>query len=217
MKSTNTNEIQTTGDQPVAIKSAGPPRQRVLCLAMAALAGFATSAQAAIPVGASGSGTLTFDSAPAATEWSMLSVSGAAGDVTTDAGLDSAMISIVASGITGPLATQAGSGTNGSAYWRSGDQKLGTQPTGNKMTLLMATLQNTSGDTINGLTVAYTLGLPTVNPAEEIKGHRVYWSNTGATGSWTAAGDNLLTATGTTPISMDLTSLAWGDGETLGG
>ncbi|MCX6879975.1 MAG: hypothetical protein NTW21_40170 [Verrucomicrobia bacterium] len=42
MKSTNTNEIQTTGDQPVAIKSAGPPRQRVLCLAMAALAGFAT-------------------------------------------------------------------------------------------------------------------------------------------------------------------------------
>ena len=160
MKSTNPNKIQTTGDQPVAIKSANPPRRLLRCLAMAALAGFATSAQAAIPVGASGSGTLTFDSLPAATEWAMLSVTGGAGDVTTDAGLDGAMSSIAASGITGTLATQAGSGTNGSAYWRSGDLKLGTQPTGNKMTLLMATLQNTSGGAINGLTVAYTLGLP---------------------------------------------------------
>ncbi|MCX6879979.1 MAG: InlB B-repeat-containing protein [Verrucomicrobia bacterium] len=43
MKSRNTNEIQTTGDQPVAIRSAGPPRQRVLCLAIAALAGLAST------------------------------------------------------------------------------------------------------------------------------------------------------------------------------
>ena len=47
MKSTNTNEIQTTGDQPVAIKSASPPLKRVLCLAMAALAGFVAHAAAA--------------------------------------------------------------------------------------------------------------------------------------------------------------------------
>jgi uncharacterized repeat protein (TIGR02543 family) len=48
MKSTNTNKIQTTGDLPVAIKAESPPRRRTLCLAMAALAGFAASAQAAI-------------------------------------------------------------------------------------------------------------------------------------------------------------------------
>ncbi|MCX6878112.1 MAG: autotransporter-associated beta strand repeat-containing protein [Verrucomicrobia bacterium] len=47
MKATNTNEIQPTGVQPVAIKSASPPRRRVLCLTMAALAGFVTSTQAA--------------------------------------------------------------------------------------------------------------------------------------------------------------------------
>ena len=46
MNSTNTNEIRTTGDHPVAIKSASPPLKRVLCLAMATLAGFAADAAA---------------------------------------------------------------------------------------------------------------------------------------------------------------------------
>ena len=46
MKSTNTNKIQTTGDHPVAIKSANPPSRLLRCLAMAALAGFASSVSA---------------------------------------------------------------------------------------------------------------------------------------------------------------------------
>ncbi|MCX6873308.1 MAG: Ig-like domain-containing protein [Verrucomicrobia bacterium] len=192
-----------------------PLDKLVRSLALAALAGFATNAHAAIPVGAAGSGTFTFDALPTASEWSMLSVSGGSGDVETDAALDTAMSTIAASSIAGTLASQAGSGTNGSAYWRSGDLKLGTQPTGNKMTLLMARLQNSSGDTIDSLTVAYTLGLPTVTPGELIKGHRLYWSKTGAAGTWTAAGDYLLAATGTKAISFDLAPLAWGDGETL--
>jgi autotransporter-associated beta strand protein len=171
---------------------------------------------AGITVGASGSGTLTFGALPPASEWSTLSVTGAAGDLADDAGLDSAMSTIAASTITSALVTQAGSGTIGSAYWRSGDFKLGTQPTGNKMTLLMATLVNTSGGTIDSLTVSYTMGMPTVTPAEEIKGHRVYWSKTGAAGSWTAVGDQLLTtAGGTLAVNFDMGPLAWSDGGTL--
>ncbi|MCX6879503.1 MAG: autotransporter-associated beta strand repeat-containing protein [Verrucomicrobia bacterium] len=48
MKTTKTNEIQTTGDQPVANKPATPPGRLLWHLAMAALAGFATNAQADI-------------------------------------------------------------------------------------------------------------------------------------------------------------------------
>ena len=126
------------------------------------------------------------------------------------------MSGIAASSITTVLGTQAGSGTAGNAYWRSGDQKLGTQPTGNKMTLLMAALQNNSGSTLDALTVSYMLGLPTVTPGEAIKGHRLYWSKTGAAGSWTAVGDYLLTTAGsTTNVNASLASLAWVNGGTL--
>jgi uncharacterized repeat protein (TIGR02543 family) len=46
MKSTNPNNLRTTGDKPVAIKSASPPRRLLRGLAIAALAGFASSAWA---------------------------------------------------------------------------------------------------------------------------------------------------------------------------
>jgi hypothetical protein len=168
-----------------------------------------------IGVGASGSGTITFDTLPGVSQWSTLSVTGGSGDVENDAGLDTAMSSIAASTITTTLATQAGSSTNQLAYWRS-DMKLGTQPTGNKMTLLMAKLANTSGGTIESLTASYTMGMPTVTPGEAIKGHRVYWSKTGAAGSWTAVGDYLLTTAGTTlAVNCDMAPLAWGNGENL--
>ena len=167
-----------------------------------------------ILVGPSGSGTLTFDTLPSVNQWSTLSVAGGAADVEGDAALDAAMSSIAASSISTALGTQAGSGAIGNAYWRSGDQTLGTQPTGNKMTLLMATLQNNSGGTIDGLTVAYTLGVA-LTPGEAIKGHRVYWSKTGAAGSWTAVGDYLLAAPGSTNVTFNMTFLAWPNGGTL--
>ena len=167
-------------------------------------------------VGAAGSDTITFDTRPDASQWSTLSVSGAATDLTTDADLDAAMNDIAANMITGTLATQAGSGANAIAYWRSDDLKLGIQPAGNKMTLLMATLRNTSGGPMDGLTVSYTMGLPAVTPAETIKGLRVYWSKTGAAGSWTAAGNFILTdAGGVLKAHCNLAPLLWEDGQTL--
>ncbi len=159
-------------------------------------------------------GTWTFNTLPSVSEWSTLSVAGVSGDVEVDTGLDSPMNSIAAASINTPLGTQAGSGAGGNAYWRSGNQKLGTQPTGNMMTLLMATLQNTWGSTLNGLTVSYTLGLA-LTPGESIKGHRLYWSMTGAVGSWTPVGTYLLTSTGSTTVNANMTLPAWANGNTL--
>jgi hypothetical protein len=173
---------------------------------------------AGIAVGALGSDTIPFDTLPGASQWSTLSVSGSAADLTGDSDLDSAMSDIAATMITGTLATQAGSGTNPIAYWRPDDLKLGIQPTDNKMTLLMATLRNTSGSAMDGLTVSYTLGLPTVTvtPAETIKGLRVYWSKTGTVGSWTVARDFVLTAAGgLLRANCNLAPLVWEDGQPL--
>jgi hypothetical protein len=167
-----------------------------------------------ILIGPSGSEVQTFGTAPSTTRWATLSVAGAAADVTSAGGIDSAMASIAAGNIITALGSQAGSGTSGNAYWRSGDLKLGTQPTGNKMTLLMAKLQNDSGGTIDGLNVAYALGVA-LTPGEEISGHRVYWSKTGLAGSWTAAGDFLRTTQGTTAVSFSIPSLAWANGDSL--
>lgn len=167
-----------------------------------------------ILIGPAGSGVQTFDTAPPAIPWSTLSVTGSPADVSSESTMDTAMSSITSANINAVLGTQAGSGTAGNAYWRSGDQKLGTQPTGNKMTLLMATLQNDSGGTLNGLTVAYTLGLA-LTPGEAIKGHRLYWSMTGAVGSWTPTGTYLRTSPGSTTINANMALPAWANGSIL--
>jgi len=173
-----------------------------------------TVGPAPIIFSASGAPLQTFDALSPVTQWSTLSVAGAAGDVTTDAGLDTMMTGIAASSISTTLGSQAGSGTTGNAYWRSGDQKLGTQPTGNKATLLMARIYNNAGSTVTSVLLTYTLGV-TVTPAEEIKGHRLYWSKTGLAGSWTAVGDSTLAAPGSTTVSTTLNSLNWANGSLL--
>jgi hypothetical protein len=53
----------------------------------------------------------------------------------------------------------------------------------------MATLENTSGQTANSLTVAYNLTQGGTANAEQVPGHRVYYSLTGAAGSWAAFND----------------------------
>lgn len=189
---------------------------RVLAVMFALLGSAMTQADAAIAVGASGSGTLTFDTLPASSQWATLSFGTGAGDIEGDAALDAAMSGISASSITSTLGQKPGSGTSGPAYWRSGDLKLGTQPTGNAMTLLMAKLQNTAGTTVEALLISYQLGMPTLAPGEQLNGHRVYWSKSGTAGSWNVLGNQLLTVTGgTKTVNIPLTSLAWANGEML--
>ena len=158
-----------------------------------------------ISLGVFGTGIQTFGSLPPVNEWTTLSVAGLSSSVEHPSGFDVLMAGLAASDISAPLPSQAGSGAQGQAYWRSANQKLGTEPTGNQATLLMASLRNTSGSPINGLTVAYTLGGATAAPTESLKGHRIYWSLTGLAGSWTAAGDSTLaTAGGTLNVALNL-------------
>lgn len=186
-----------------------------------------------IPVSATGTGTLTFGTLPAASQWSTFSVPGTNTDIQNSlpADMDTAMSAtpqafvtggaITASQITTALVSKAASSTGVLAYWRSAGtspQALCTQPTGNSMTLLMGTFKNTSGNTINELAVSYTLGLASVTGvADEIKGHRIYYSLTGAAGSWIAVGNQLITTGTTRDVSFLLSStpLAWANNALL--
>ena len=171
-----------------------------------------------IAVGVSGSGVLSFDSLPPSTQWTTLSVAGGSGDVSDSGTMDSAMAVIAASSISTVMASQADNTTRQVAFWRSDLGKLETYSAGsNKMALLMAKLENTSGSSIDKMDVAYKLGVLSSTPAEQINGHRVYWSKTGATSSWTAAGNFEQTAIGTSDVSLELNMSGdpWLNGELL--
>ena len=185
-----------------------------------------SSAFAAIPVGVSGSGVLTFDTLPSVTEWATMSVPGANSDILTypDADMDLAMSAtppayviggaITAAQINFSLLTKASSSKDTLAYWRSAQKSLCTQPTDNSMTLLMGTFQNTSGGTVTDLAVSYTLALVGVSGvADEIKGHRIYYSKTGAAGSWMVVGNQ--TTLNTRQVAFNLSSLAWENNDLL--
>jgi hypothetical protein len=176
-----------------------------------------TVAVAAPPilVGASGVGPLTFGALPPKSEWSTLTAGGGSGYPSSDATMDSYMSAIGASSINAELFSTNNNTANGKAIWRSDVLTLFTRPTGNAMTLLMATLRNVSGSTIATLSVSYTLTAEsTTPPVEEVPGHRVYWSKTGAAGSWVALGDYAV-VTGSATISFNLPGIAWANGETL--
>lgn len=158
--------------------------------------------------------TMTFDAAPPMAQWSTYSVPGTPA-AQSYAEMDNTMATIAAATIATALGTQVASGTSSNAYWRSSDQKLGTQPTGNRATLLMATLVNDAGVEVLQLDVAYTLGLASVTPSEANKGHRVYWSRTGLASNWTAIGFYSLAAPGTITNRLLLTGLQWSPGQRL--
>ncbi|MCX6879981.1 MAG: hypothetical protein NTW21_40200 [Verrucomicrobia bacterium] len=212
MKSTNRNEIQPTGDRPVAIKSASRPHQRMLCLAMAALAGLATSTQAAIPVGDAGSGTDGFTATPTATEWATLNWSGTPADVTDAAGLDAAVSALAAGSIATTLGTSATSPTpsaNVLARRNTTLSLLQLRPNGTTGCLLMATLQNTNsaGNDVSKLQISCDYGLIEAG-VEELEGLRAYYSMTGLADSWTAIPD-LCTATAGTLSTVVTLSSKW--------
>ncbi len=169
-------------------------------LIAAGLACLTARVEASISVGPlpTGTGTNTFDSLPAATEWATASVAGAAGDLTNAAAMDAYVnANTSAAGITTALAidatdippTNAAAGT-ARYFTNATDRFLQTSPTSVRYNVLMATLQNNSGGSLAALNVAYDLGnlmTPGRTVAEEIPGHRVYYSQTGTAGSWTPA------------------------------
>ncbi len=195
-------------------------------LLIALLVSTVAPVHSAIPVSVSGTGTLTFDTLPSVTEWATMSMPGANSDIQTypDADMDLAMSATPPAYVTGgaitttqinsALGSKTNSATSTLAYWRSGQKSLCTQPTGNSMTLLMGKFQNTSGGTITDLAVSYTLTLVSVGGvADEIKGHRIYYSKTGTAGSWTVVGNQ--TTLNTRQVAFNLSSLAWANNDFL--
>lgn len=165
-----------------------------LFMAIGAVAALSFNASGAISVGINGVGPLTFDTLPTVADgWSTITNTGASADIATAAALDTQVNTNVASAILTPLGSSTT--TNGiSAFaiarWNGALHVLQTPPTGVGYVSLLATLQNDSGAPISQITVSYDLGqdnatVAGIVPTEEIPGHRVYFSLTGAAGSWT--------------------------------
>ena len=91
---------------------------------------------------------------------------------------------------------------------------LTTRPTGNAANVLMATLQNTTPDTLNALRVWYTFGTYSVATLEQ-PGYRVFYSFDGAANSWVLVpGLSSTEALGTQTAVLNF-GTPWAPGATL--
>jgi len=194
-------------------------KSALLCL----LAGFTcltARVEAAISVGSlpGGTGTNTFDATPAVADWSTTTTNalGVNGDITTVAALDADVnAKMDAAYFTNALPTSSTQpiSTSVSARRNTTSNYLATLPSAStsKYVVLMATLQNNSGTDLIGVDVSYDLGtnLPAagVTGVEEIPGHRVYYSLTGATGSWAVVA--ALSGSTAGPVSGTVSLGAW--------
>ena len=146
-----------------------------------------SGAQAAV-VGPAGY-TADFSTLPVPADWATRSITGGANgaaDSTNVTQVGTNVAAIAASSIT--TAVNNSSPTNppaaALASWTSaGTAFLATRPTGVRLTLLMATLVNNTGSNVDTVNISYNLTIVS-NVTEEVTGHLVYYSFTGAAGSW---------------------------------
>jgi hypothetical protein len=162
-----------------------------IAFAVAAVLG---SAQAAIPIGPSGSGTITFDTLPAATEWAttITPIPGNGGTAVDLTGLDTLVKTLAATGITAPMGTVAADPagtTTQDGKWNSAALRLTSRAGTSAATCFMATLANTSGAAINEMDINFTLsGSAPAGEDPGMAGYALYYSLTGATSSWQRIG-----------------------------
>ena len=183
----------------------------IAAFALATLSVLASRAWAA-SVGPAGY-TNDFSSQPPAAHWSYLAVAGGSGDITTAAALNTAVQALTAAGITTQVVADSGNppAMAGYATWSSTGGYLQTRPTGVKFIALMATFTNNTGVGQSSFQIGYTLSQQAVI-TEEINGHLVYYSLTGAANSWT----NLPTLSSTAPGNLATNiSAPWPKGGTL--
>ena len=172
-------------------KTFSQPMKTFLLLLTVTLAGL-TTGRAAIPVGINGSGVLTFNATPLATEFATGVLLGDGATYANAATLDAGVNNLAASSIvralpvsgTIPPTTFSGGfrhNTNAAGLW------IQSRPTAdgtNAASVLLATLQNTSGGTIGSVIVTFTMGTNSWVTGE-LPGFRVYYSLSGAPGNWT--------------------------------
>ena len=148
------------------------------------------TSQAQIVVPDAGVGPLTFDATPPATEWATFSITGGNGGVANDAQMDTAVAPLTQAGIATVLGTTATEPVSQNALFRRHTVRnvLFSRPTGNSVSVLKASLQNGSLNAKSGVRVSYDLAV-SVPLAEEVAGHRVYWSLDGSASSWQPVGN----------------------------
>ncbi len=149
------------------------------------VASITCSLHAQISVGGAGTGILTFDTLPAVTEWSQVSVAGGGADIHTTAQVDAAVQLRTAAGVNTVMRS---SGTvppsaNAAGTWNSAAFYLQSRPTGNNYTILMATLRNDIGSDASDFTITFDLNMFNA-AALELPGFRTYYSFSGEAGTW---------------------------------
>lgn len=179
--------------------------------------------------------TETFGSAPAAADWLSAGMGGNSNAAVTtaiqmDAAVNSGLndtdpdalpfSSTLASGTganqLGALATVASYGTGVNARWNSTTGAIFTQPTNNYYQALLATVTNSTGGTLNSLSLTYDL-YNVSNTADEnhVNGHRVYFSTTGAAGSWVNLSDFNGIDDTTANLTTTINGLNWASGTSV--
>jgi len=123
----------------------------------------AATAQAAVSFGPAGTGFITFDTLPAGNQWSTLPIMGSASHLFTEAALDAAVQTNTSTSFVDlQLIDSAISPTpHPVASWSSTRLAVCTGPAGVAAQMLMATLRNDSGATIQAFQIVYDfLGAP---------------------------------------------------------
>ena len=144
-------------------------------------------AQAQIPVGAGGAGPFDFAAAPASPgSFSTLAVGTSSATYEAVGPFDTQIMTTVASSVNVALGSSptVPPSPNGVARYNTVLLRLQTHPTGVDYILLMATLQNNTGATIESFKLTYDYGMENAPATELIPGFRVFFSTTGAAGSW---------------------------------
>lgn len=185
---------------------------------------FAVAVQAAISVNPGGTGTLTFDTLPTTDEFVTGVLNGTATTFLDATTLDAAVSGVDVANVTRELPT---SGTvppgtfSGGMRYNTSALYIQSRPTTdgtNAAGMLVAKLLNNIGDDASAITISYTFGMNGGTSAE-LPGFNVYYSLSGAPGSWQpiaalTANETVGTHTANVPLSWPIGStmyLLWAD------
>jgi len=202
-------------------------RNRLAMLCAAATLAVAGTSQGALVLSTANSATSadTSSAANAGITFTSGSTAGAAADLSNAATMDTRMQTLTNAGFVTALISRADyASSNAIGFYNTASQKVFTYPTGNAATGVMATITNGTGQTADSVTVDWSLfnpGTSSATQAEEVAGHRVYWSLTGAANSWTALGSFGAHTNGTslpanTPVPFSASTGSIGGGWTNG-
>jgi hypothetical protein len=144
-------------------------------------------AGAQILVGLGPSPVIEFTTTPPAAEWATgdIFIIGGAGTYNSPAELDAAAQTVNVSAATMTLPATSGNGTSRFARHNTTGGYLVTQVGSSAAAVLVARLRNTSGLTLELLSISYQYSVVVFPVTDAIPGQRAFWSLTGQPGSWT--------------------------------